>query len=148
MVDKIILLVEDNPDDVLLTLRALQKNHIRNEVIVVQDGAEALDFIFCTGPYADRELKILPEIVLLDLQLPKLDGLEVIRRIRANERTRLLPVVILTSSNSDQDLVDGYQYGVNAYIRKPVDFKQFAEAVRRLGLYLMIVNETAVEANG
>lgn len=140
MTEKIILLVEDNPDDEMLTLRGLRKNHIGNKVIVVRDGVEALDFLFCTGNYADRDPNHLPEIVLLDLRLPMLDGLEVLRRIRAEDRTSLLPVVILTSSNADQDMVDSYHYGVNAYIRKPVDFTQLIEAVNQLGLSLLVLN--------
>jgi two-component system, response regulator len=140
MEENIILLVEDNPDDVKLTLRALTKHNIGNEVIVVQDGAEALDFLFCSGAYADRDPKHLPEIVLLDLQLPILDGIEVLRRIRADERTRLLPVVILTSSNEDRDLVRGYAYGAHAFMRKPVNFIQLVEAVRELGLSLLVLN--------
>jgi CheY-like chemotaxis protein len=141
MEDKMILLVEDNPDDEALTLRALKKNHIGNEVFVVRDGAEALDFLFCTGAYADRNPHDMPQIILLDLKLPKVDGLEVLRRIRADERTRLLAVVILTSSNEEQDLIEGYKKGANSYIRKPVDFNQFAEAIRQLGLYWLVLNE-------
>jgi len=138
---KMILLVEDNPDDEALTLRALKKNHIGNEVFVVRDGAEALDFLFCTGAYADRDPHDLPQIILLDLKLPKVDGLEVLRRIRADERTHLLAVVILTSSNEEQDLLEGYKKGANSYIRKPVDFNQFADAIRQLGLYWLVLNE-------
>src|SRR5215216_5323782 len=138
---KMILLVEDNPDDETLTLRALKKNHIGNEVFVVRDGAEALDFLFCTGAYADRDPHDLPQIILLDLKLPKVDGLEVLRRIRADERTHLLAVVILTSSNEEQDLLEGYKKGANSYIRKPVDFNQFADAIRQLGLYWLVLNE-------
>jgi two-component system, response regulator len=141
MADNIILLVEDNPDDEVLTLRALRKNNIGNKVIVVWDGVEALDFLFCRGNYADRDPNNLPELVLLDLRLPKIGGLEVLRRIRANERTHLLPVVVLTSSTADQDMVDSYHYGVNAYMRKPVDFIQLIEAVRQLGLHLLVLNE-------
>jgi len=139
---KAILLVEDNPDDEVLTRRALKKNNIGNEVIVARDGAEALDYLFATGTYEGRDPSILPQVVLLDLKLPKVDGLEVLRRIRANERTKLLPVVILTSSKEQRDLVDGYGYGANSYIRKPVDFAQFVEAVRQLGLYWLVLNET------
>jgi two-component system response regulator len=141
MEDKMILLVEDNPDDEALTLRALKKNHIGNEVFVVRDGAEALDFLFCTEAYADRDPHDMPQIILLDLKLPKVDGLEVLGRIRADERTRLLPVVILTSSNEEQDLLEGYKKGANSYIRKPVDFNQFADAIRQLGLYWLVLNE-------
>ena len=141
MAANILLLVEDNPDDEALTLRALRKSKIGNLVTVVRDGAEALDFLFCTGAYADRDLNIMPEIILLDLRLPKVDGLEVLRRIRANERTRLLPVVVLTSSTADRDMVDSYGYGANAYMRKPVDFNQLVEAVQALGLNLLVLNE-------
>ena len=141
MAENMILLVEDNPDDEMLTLRALRKNNIGNKIIVVRDGAEALDFLFFTGIYAERDPNSLPELVLLDLMLPKVDGLEVLRRIRANESTRLLPVVILTSSNADRDLVAGYAFGANSYVRKPVDFVQLIEAVRELGLYLLVLNE-------
>ncbi|PLS86597.1 MAG: two-component system response regulator [Actinobacteria bacterium] len=141
-VSKIILLVEDNPDDELLTRRALKKNNIGNEVVVARDGVEALDYLFGTGAYEGRDLSVMPQVILLDLKLPKLDGLEVLRRLRGNERTSLLPVVILTSSKEQQDLVDGYGYGANSYIRKPVDFAQFIEAVRQLGLYWLVLNET------
>jgi two-component system response regulator len=141
MADNIILLVEDNPDDEALALRALTKDNIGNKVIVVRDGAEALDFLFCTGAYADRDPNNLPAIVLLDLRLPKVDGLEVLRRIRADQRTSLLPVVVLTASNTDRDLVAGYAYGANVFMRKPVDFIQLIEAVGQLGLYLLLVNE-------
>ena len=141
MVDNIILLVEDNPDDEILTLRALRKNHIGNKVIVVRDGAEALDFLFCTGLYADRDPNKMPEIILLDLRLPKLGGLEVLQRIRRKEQTRLLPVVILTSSDRDQDLVEGFKFGANAYIPKPVNFTHLIEAVHQLDLHLMVLSE-------
>jgi len=136
-----ILVVEDNPDDEALTLRALKKNNIGNKVFIVRDGAEALDFLFCTGTYADRDPRELPEMILLDLKLPKVDGLEVLHRIRADKRTRLLPIVILTSSNEEQDLIEGYKNGANSYIRKPVDFNQFVEAVRQLSLYWLVLNE-------
>src|SRR6185503_12923498 len=138
MTDKTILLVEDNPDDELLTLRALKKNHLGNEVIVVRDGVEAVDYLFCTGPYADRNPANLPELIILDLRLPKVDGIEVLRRIRANERTHSLPVVVFTSSNADRDLVNSYAFGANSYIRKPVDFQELIVAIRELGLYLVI----------
>ncbi|PIQ29592.1 MAG: two-component system response regulator [Bacteroidetes bacterium CG18_big_fil_WC_8_21_14_2_50_41_14] len=134
MGSKTILLVEDNPDDVELTLRALKKNNIKNEIMVAVDGVEALDFLFGTGKYSGRDLKSMPTIILLDLKLPKVDGLEVLRRIRANDLTKLLPVVILTSSKEENDIVTGYSLGVNSYVRKPVDFNQFAEAVSQLGL--------------
>jgi two-component system response regulator len=138
--DKVILLVEDNPDDEALTLRALMKNNIMNKVVVARDGVEALDYLFGTGAYAGRDVSDLPQIVLLDLKLPKIDGHEVLRRIRANDRTRLQPVVILTTSNEDRDVISSYQLGANSYIRKPVDFDQFMEAVRQLGLYWLVLN--------
>jgi two-component system, response regulator len=141
MNEKMILLVEDNPDDEELTLRALKKNNIGNNLTVVRDGAEALDFLFCTGAYANRDGQDLPQVVLLDLNLPKVGGLDVLRRIRDNETTRLLPVVILTSSKEEQDLIKGYSLGANSYVRKPVDFNQFVEAVRQLGLYWLVLNE-------
>ena len=142
MNNKIILLVEDNPDDVALTLRALKKNNITNEVVVAHDGLEALDYLFATGAHAGRDGSVFPQVVLLDLKLPKLDGLEVLQRLRADERTKLLPVVILTSSKEEQDLIDGYGLGANSYIRKPVEFTQFTEAVRQLGLYWLVLNES------
>ncbi|HKW89974.1 MAG TPA: response regulator [Candidatus Acidoferrales bacterium] len=141
MNDKVILLVEDNPDDEALTLRALKKNNISNEVIVARDGAEALDYLFGTGAYQGRDPRNQPQVTLLDLKLPKIDGLEVLRRLRADPRTKLLPVVILTSSNEEQDRAKGYGLGANSYVRKPVDFSQFSEAVRQLGLYWLLLNE-------
>lgn len=137
---RIILLVEDNPNDVQLTLRALKKKNILNEVVVTHDGVEALDYLFGTGVYAGRDLSVMPEVILLDLKLPKIDGLEVLRRLRANERTELLPVVILTSSKEEKDLINGYKLGANSYIQKPVDFDQFANAVKQLGLYWLVLN--------
>jgi CheY-like chemotaxis protein len=142
MDDKIILLVEDNADDEKLTLRALRKNNIRNEIVVARDGAEALDYLFGTGTYAGRDLNEMPQVILLDLKLPKLDGLEVLRRLRKDDRTKLLPVVILTSSNEEQDRINGYELGANSYVRKPVDFDHFIEAARQLGLYWLRLNET------
>jgi two-component system, response regulator len=139
--EKIILLVEDNPDDVTLTLHALKKSNITNEVVVAEDGKEALDYLFGRGKYEDRDRSIIPVLILLDLNLPKLNGIEVLRQIRADERTRMLPTVILTSSKGEQDLVDGYRSGANSYIRKPVDFNQSAEAIRQLGLYWLVLNE-------
>ena len=141
MDDKTILLVEDNPDDEELTLRALKKNNILNPVVVMRDGAEALDYLFCEGAYAGSGVCPHPTVTLLDLKLPKVEGLEVLRRLRADERTRLLPVVILTSSKEEQDLISGYYLGANSYIRKPVDFEKFVEAVRQIGLYWLMVNE-------
>lgn len=143
MEKKTILLVEDNPDDETLTLRALSKNNILNTVDVVRDGAEALDYLFAAGAHANRDVSRQPSVVLLDLKLPKVDGLEVLRRLRDDDRTRLVPVVILTSSKEEQDLVNGYRLGANSYIRKPVDFVQFVDAVRDLGLYWLVLNETA-----
>ena len=143
MYNKAILLVEDNPDDEALALRALNKNHILNEVVVAHDGAEALDYLFGTGAYDGRSTADLPQVVLLDLKLPKIDGLEVLRRIRADTRTHLVPVVILTSSKEEQDLIAGYTSHANSYIRKPVDFAQFTEAVRQIGMYWLVLNEMA-----
>ncbi|HIH22219.1 TPA: response regulator [Candidatus Micrarchaeota archaeon] len=139
---KVVLLVEDNPDDVELTLRAFRKYNIMNEVVVASDGAEALDYLFCTGRYASRDTNNLPEIVLLDLKLPKVDGLEVLQRLRADERTKHLPVVILTSSNEERDLIKGYKLGANSYVQKPVEFTQFSEAVGRLGIYWLLLNKS------
>ena len=141
MEDRIILIVEDNPDDEALTIRALKKNNIGNRVVVVRDGVEALDFLFCTGAYASRDPDDMPQVTLLDLRLPKVDGLEVLKRMRADQRTRLLPVIILTSSKEEQDLIESYEYGVNSYMRKPVDFDQFADSVHQLGLYWLVLNE-------
>jgi len=141
MSDKIILLVEDNPDDVELTLRALKKNNIANEVVVARDGEEALEYLAATGKYAGHAAADLPQVVLLDLKLPKVGGLEVLRVLRADPRTRLLPVVILTSSSEEPDIITSYQLGANSYIRKPVDFNQFLEAIRQLGLYWLLLNQ-------
>ena len=139
--EKVILLVEDNSDDEALTIRALKKNNIANEVVVARDGVEAIDYLFGTGAHAGRDVSRLPQLMLLDLKLPRMDGIEVLKRLRADARTRLLPVVILTSSREEQDLVGGYASGANSYIRKPVDFVQFAEAVRQLGIYWLVLNE-------
>ncbi len=147
MEDKVILLVEDNPDDVELTLRAFNRNNILNKVIVARDGEEALDYLLGTGIYAGRDIKNLPVVTLLDLKLPKIDGLEVLKRIRENEITRLLPVVILTSSKEEQDVLNGYRLGANSYVRKPVDFNQFIEAIKVLGLYWLLWNENAPARN-
>lgn len=136
-----ILLVEDNPDDAKLTLRAFQKNNIGNEIIVARDGAEALEYLFGTGAYAGRDPSDRPAVVFLDLKLPKVDGLEVLRRVRQDPRTALQPIVILTSSKEEQDMVAGYRLGANSYVRKPVDFDQFLDAARQLGLYWLLVNE-------
>jgi two-component system response regulator len=141
MTKKPILLVEDNPDDEALTLRAFKSCNIANEVIVARDGVEALDYLFGAGQYAGRDVTDLPAVVMLDLKLPKIDGLEVLRRLRADERTKLAPVVILTSSREERDVVNGYRLGANSYIRKPVDFEQFTMAVQRLGLYWLLLNE-------
>lgn len=142
---KSILLVEDNEDDIALTLRAFEKFHLLNKVVVVRDGAEALDFLFRRGRYENRSDEESPQVVLLDLKLPRLDGLEVLRQIRGNSATRLLPVVILTSSQEEKDMAQGYTLGANSYVRKPVDFTQFTEAVRQLGLYWLLLNEVPSE---
>jgi two-component system, response regulator len=138
---KMILLVEDNANDEYLTLRALKKYNVANDVVVAHDGVEALDYLFCTGPHANRDIRELPIVVLLDLKLPKVDGLEVLRRVRDNEHTRLLPVVILTSSNEERDVINGYKLGTNSYVQKPVDFAAFMDAVGQLGLYWLMLNQ-------
>ncbi len=138
---KTILLVEDNPDDEALAIRALKRHHISNEIVVAHDGVEALDYLFGTGQYTGRDLSNKPAVVLLDLKLPRVDGLEVLRRLREDERTKLLPVVILTTSNEEQDMLDSYSFGCNSYIRKPVDFVEFSEAIRQLGMYWLLMNE-------
>jgi two-component system, response regulator len=138
---KTILLVEDNANDEFLTLRALKKYNVANDVIVARDGVEALDYLFCGGPHENRDIRDLPVVVLLDLKLPKIDGLEVLRRVRSDERTRLLPVVILTSSNEERDVINGYKLGTNSYIQKPVDFAAFMDAVGQLGLYWLMLNQ-------
>lgn len=141
MSEQVILLVEDNPNDEELTLRALKKANILNSVVVARDGAEALDYLFAQGAYAGRDAKEFPMVVLLDLNLPKIGGLDVVRSIRANEHTKMLPVVILTSSREDKDLASGYRSGANSYIVKPVDFTQFANTVRQLGMYWLVLNQ-------
>jgi two-component system, response regulator len=140
-----ILLVEDNQDDETLTLRAFKKNNIMNEVVVARDGAEALEYLFGTGAHAGRDLDVMPQLVLLDLNLPRVGGLDVLKRIRADERTRFLAVVVLTSSKEDEDLVRSYSLGANSYVRKPVDFSQFSDAVKTLGLYWLLLNETPAQ---
>jgi two-component system response regulator len=135
-----ILLVEDDPDDEILTLRALRRGGIEQAIVVVRDGVEALDYLFGTGVHDGRDLGAMPQVVMLDLKLPRLDGLEVLRRIRGDERTRFIPVVILTSSDEERDRLNGYRYGANSYVRKPVDYDQFAEAIRQLGMYWLLLN--------
>ena len=142
MEEKIILLVEDNPDDELLAIRALKKNNIMNKVVIARDGVEALDYLFGTGAYEGRDMSEMPQVVLLDLKLPKINGLEVLKRLRNDERTKLLPVVVLTSSREERDLTECYRLGANSYIRKPVDFTQFTEAIRQMGLYWLVLNES------
>jgi len=141
MKNKVILLVEDNLSDIKLTKRALEQNQIVNKMIVAEDGREALDYLFGLGQYAGRDVRDLPAVVLLDLKLPRIEGLEVLKEIRSNEFTRLIPVVILTSSGQEEDLIDSYKLGANSYVRKPVDFHQFAEAARSLGMYWLLLNE-------
>jgi two-component system response regulator len=148
MSDKVILLVEDNPMDEELTLRALKKSNVLNPVAIARDGVEALDYLFMRGIHASRPPSASPQVILLDLKLPKIDGLEVLKALRAHEQTKLLPVVVLTSSNEEQDLIRSYSLGANSYIRKPVDFEQFVEAVRQLGLYWLVLNESAPERKG
>jgi len=146
--EKIILLVEDNPDDEALTIRSLKQHNIANEVVVARNGVEALDYLFGTGEYEDRDLSAMPAVVLLDLKLPKIDGLEVLRCLREDERTTLQPVVILTSSEEDKDKIQGYELGANSYVRKPVNFERFSEAVRQLGLYWLVLNEPPPRGGG
>ena len=147
MTSKIILLVEDNPTDEALTLRALRKSSIKNEVVVTRDGAEALEYLFCTGAFSGRDPEDIPAVILMDLNLPKIGGLEAVQRIRDNPATRLLPVVILTSSDEEDDRLKGYEAGANSYVRKPVEFDKFASAVQQLGLYWLILNEPAPQKN-
>ncbi len=139
--DKVILLVEDNPDDEALAIRALKRHHVSNEIVVAHDGVEALDYLFGRGQYEGRDVNVKPSVVLLDLKLPRVDGLEVLRQVRDDDRTRLLPVVVLTTSSEEQDLLNSYSLGCNSYIRKPVDFIQFSEAIRQLGMYWLLMNE-------
>ncbi|HEX2881923.1 MAG TPA: response regulator [Polyangiaceae bacterium] len=141
--NRTILLVEDNPQDEELTLRALRKSNLANPIVIARDGVEALDYLFARGTHANRPDDALPQLILLDLKLPKVDGLEVLKKLREDERTKLLPVVILTSSLEEQDLIRGYSLGANSYVRKPVDFVQFTESVRQLGLYWLVLNQTA-----
>lgn len=148
MKERVILLVEDNADDEALTLRALKKNNITNTIVVARNGVEALDYLFGTGQYAGRDTSVQPELILLDLKLPKVDGFEVLRKLRADERTKLLAVVILTSSKEQQDIVNGYGLGANSYVRKPVDFQHFMDAVRQLGLYWLVLNERPLAGLG
>jgi CheY-like chemotaxis protein len=139
--NKTILLVEDNPDDEALAIRALKRHHISNEIVVAHDGVEALDYMFGTGIFAGRDITIKPTVILLDLKLPRVDGIEVLRRLREDERTKLVPVVVLTTSSEEQDMLNSYSLGCNSYIRKPVDFVQFSEAIRQLGMYWLLMNE-------
>ena len=143
MENKVILLVEDNPRDEALTLRALRKSNIVNEVVVARDGVEALDYFSGTGKFAGRELDVMPQLILLDLKLPKVDGLQVLKKIRADEHTKRLPVIIFTSSSEEEDMIKSYDLGANSYVRKPVDFDQFMEATRQLGLYWLVLNQAA-----
>ena len=138
---RIILLVEDNPNDEVLTLRAFEMSNAANQIVVARDGEEAIDYLFAIGPYAGRDPKVLPDVVLLDLKLPKIDGLGVLRRMRADQRTRRLPVVVLTSSDEEKDIISSYDLGANSFVRKPVDFGQFLDAARQLGLYWLAMNE-------
>jgi two-component system response regulator len=148
MTTRVILLVEDNPGDEALTLRALKKSGIANNVIVMRDGAEALDYLFCAGTYSGRDPRDVPAVILLDLNLPKIGGLDALKRIRKNPATKLLPVVILTSSGEEEDRLRGYEFGANSFVRKPVGFDKFAIAVQQLGLYWLILNEPAPSRNG
>jgi CheY-like chemotaxis protein len=141
MKERRILLVEDRQDDIDLTLRSLKDNKITNKIDVVRDGAEALDYIFVTGVYSDRNIEDLPSVILLDIKLPKVDGMEVLRRIREDKRTKMLPVVILTSSKEESDLINSYKLGCNSYVRKPIEFEEFSKAIRELGLYWLLLNE-------
>ncbi len=144
MEEKIILLVEDNADDEELTIRTLQKNHLKNKIVVVRDGVEALDYLFGTGEFKDRDLSVSPVLIMLDIKLPKLNGLEVLKRIKTDQRTKFIPVVILTSSDEEKDLIESYQLGANSYVRKPVDFAEFQNSVRQLALYWVLLNESPI----
>ncbi|MBN2425684.1 MAG: response regulator [Calditrichaceae bacterium] len=146
MSEKIILLVEDNADDEELTIRTLKKNHIKNEIIVVRDGVEALDYLFCTGKYKSRDISISPVLIMLDIKLPKLNGLDVLKKIKSDKKTSMIPVVILTSSDEDRDLVESYKLGANSYVRKPVDFNDFQSSVKQLALYWVLLNEVPKSA--
>ena len=148
MKERVILLVEDHPDDEELTMRALAKNNILNQVVVARDGVQALEYLLGTGAHAGRDTTVMPQLILLDLKLPKIDGLEVLRRLRADARTRFLPIVILTSSKEEQDLIKSYKLGANSYVRKPVDFIEFTKAVQQLGLYWLILNEPVPDRRG
>jgi two-component system response regulator len=136
-----ILLVEDNPDDIELTMRAFRKNNIANSLMVARDGVEALDYLFCRGAFSERNIREIPRLILLDLKLPKMDGLQVLEALRAEDVTKLVPVVILTSSREEQDLISGYRFGANSYVRKPINFNEFVDAVRNIGLYWLLINE-------
>jgi two-component system response regulator len=141
MDERIILLVEDNPDDEELTIRTLRKNHIKNDIVVVQDGVEALEYLFGMGKYSNRDITKMPVLIMLDIKLPKLNGLEVLKKIKNDNRTRLIPVVILTSSDEERDLIESYKFGANSYVRKPVDFVEFQKSVQQLALYWVLLNE-------
>ena len=145
MENKVILLVEDNPDDEELTIRTLKKNNILNDIIVAHDGLEALDYLFCTGKYKDHETNIMPAIIMLDIKLPKMSGLEVLKRIRADKRTKLCPVVMLTSSDEEKDMIESYVKGANSYVKKPVDFIQFQRAIKDLAIYWLLINKTPID---
>lgn len=141
MSERVILIVEDNPDDELLVLRALRQNRLANEIVVARDGVEAMDYLLGRGVYADHDTRLMPQLILLDLKLPRVDGIQVLRQIRAHERTKLIPVVVLTSSDEDRDVTASYELHVNSYVRKPVDFNQFVEAIRHIGLYWLVLNQ-------
>ena len=145
MDEKIILLVEDNADDEELTIRTLQKNHLKNKIVVVRDGVEALDYLFGTGEYSDRDLSVSPVLIMLDIKLPKLTGLEVLKKIKSDSRTSVVPVVMLTSSDEEKDLIESYQLGANSYVRKPVDFSEFQKSIRQLALYWVLLNESSIK---